>query len=120
MQSAQVKTQPLNLVPIATNDGVPIWIPKVTYDALLARGGGKIIAEIAADTSGWLTPKEAAMEHMKDRDGITQNAATISIGRAAKRGEFKSSGEGQNRKIDPVSFRAWRLEQRERNLDEMN
>ena len=40
------------------------------------------------------------------------------ISTAAGRKEFKFIGARKDRRIDPVSFGAWRLKQRERDLNE--
>lgn len=68
-----------------------------------------------------LTVTEAARQHLGDVDGLTLTAARARVTRAANAGEFADNGKsGVHRRIEPQSFAAWRLKQRERALDEVD
>ena len=64
-----------------------------------------------------LTGTAAARLLMKDIPRLTLDKARSRVSTAAGEGDFKSSGTGRNRRIDPESFDAWRLKQRDRDLD---
>lgn len=64
----------------------------------------------------WHTTTEAARLHMTDVDGLTIDAARMAIRRGAEHNEFTSQGTGRDRRIDPVTFDAWRLRRRELDL----
>ena len=117
MQSAQVQTPPLDLVPIASVDGVPVWIPRITYDLFMSRGGGKIVAEIAGNAIETITVTDAAKEHCKDVDDLKFDAAKMRVLRAVERGQIKAVGHGRSRRIEKTDFKAWRLAERERELN---
>lgn len=110
--------QPAELTPVATKSGHVVWVPALTIEAIASAGGETLEVEITP-TEKWLTVTEAAKEHASDIDGMTFSHAKVAISRAATQGGFKSRGTGRSRLIDPVSLRAWRLQQRERNLDSL-
>lgn len=117
--TVSIEAEPLKLVPVSTTTGVMAWLPQQTVESLKSNGGGDLRIKIESDTTGWLTQKQATVEHMNDVDGLKFDAAKMRIRRAAERGAFLSVGKNRDHRIDPVSFRAWRLEQRERDLDGM-
>lgn len=117
MSTAPVTAAALELVPMASSAG-PVWVPRVMVDAMLAAGGGKITVEIKGDTTGWITVTEAAERHLSDRDGMSLETAKVRVTRAAGRKAFLAKGDGRERRIDPVSFDAWRLAEREAALDD--
>lgn len=66
----------------------------------------------------WLTVTQAAQLAMKDFPHLDLRAAKVRVSRAATAGELPTNGKaGHARRIERVSFDAWRLEQRERDLD---
>ncbi|MEZ6233391.1 MAG: hypothetical protein R3B68_04305 [Phycisphaerales bacterium] len=67
----------------------------------------------------WITPTEAARLLMKDVSGLKDGAAKVRVTRAADAELFRTNGKsGRDRRIDRDSFSSWRLEQREKDLDE--
>ncbi|GMU26348.1 MAG: hypothetical protein AMXMBFR16_12530 [Candidatus Uhrbacteria bacterium] len=55
---------------------------------------------------------------MKDLPDLTLKNATARVSKAANDGRVKSNGKKRDeRRIDPVSFDAWRLQQRDRQMD---
>jgi hypothetical protein len=70
------------------------------------------------DAGKWLTVTEAAALLVKDLPALDIRKARSRISTAAGRGEFKCAGTRKDRRIEPVSFDAWRLKQRDRDLDE--
>ncbi len=116
MQSVQI-AQPAELIPMATDSGHLVWVPKLTVDAMLGSGGGELRVRVGATTQEWLTVTEAAREHLEDVDGLTLDAAKMRVMRACNSGTVKHRGVGRNRRVEPGSLRAWRLSERERELD---
>ena len=112
-----IQATPLDLVAVASSAG-PVWLPKIMVDAMLAAGGGRITIEIKGETTGWITVTEAAQRHTTDRDDLSLETAKVRVTRAASRGAFRATGEGRDRRIDPISFDAWRLAEREADLDD--
>ncbi len=65
----------------------------------------------------WLTVKECALLLMKDLPYIDLNRAKARVSKAANKAKFTTNGRrGTARRIERVSFDAWRLEQRDRDL----
>lgn len=66
----------------------------------------------------WLTVTGAARLLLNDLDNIELLQARARISAAANRNAFSTNGKkGKARRIEPVSFDAWRLKQRDRDLD---
>ncbi len=66
----------------------------------------------------WLSVTECAELLTTDIDGLTLSEARARVSGAATRGRFLTNGKTwRERRIEPVSFDAWRLRQRERDLD---
>lgn len=66
----------------------------------------------------WLTVKECALLLMKDLPYLDLDHAKARVSKAANVGKFATNGKRrQGRRIDRTSFDAWRLEQRNRDLD---
>lgn len=67
----------------------------------------------------WLTVTDCARMLMKDLPHIELDRAKARVSRAANAGKFTTNGKKRDaRRIDRTSFDAWRLEQRDRDLDE--
>jgi len=67
----------------------------------------------------WLTVTECARLLMKDLPGITLAQAKARVSWAASTAKFvTNNASGSERRIDQVSFGAWRLKQRDRSLDD--
>lgn len=67
----------------------------------------------------WLTVTEAATLLLNDVSDLSLGTAKTRVTRAADREKFRTNGKGgPERRIDPDSFSTWRLEQREKDLDE--
>lgn len=64
----------------------------------------------------WLTVSEAARLLQTDIDGLEFANAAGRISQAIRSRRFTVEGTNSRRRIDPTSFAAWRLQQRERNL----
>jgi hypothetical protein len=65
-----------------------------------------------------LTVTAAAGLLRRDFPGLTARQASARVSKAAGAGKFVTNGKkGTARRIDAVSFDAWRLEQRDRDLD---
>lgn len=65
----------------------------------------------------WLTVTDAATLLQHDLPGLTLRKARSRVSTAASRGEFQAEGCRRARRIEPVSFDAWRLKQRDGDLD---
>jgi CheY-like chemotaxis protein len=72
---------------------------------------------VADGADGWLTVTQAAELLMHDVPGLDLAKARARTSTAASRQEFSVAGTRKGRRIDPVSFAAWRLQQRDRDLD---
>jgi CheY-like chemotaxis protein len=71
-----------------------------------------------ASATGDLTVTDAAQLLQRDLLGLSQRQATARVSKAATAGKFVTNGKkGTARRIDRVSFDAWRLQQRDRDLD---
>jgi len=75
-------------------------------------------AKDGADGEKWLTVTQAAKLLARDLPSLDIRKARSRISTAASRGEFKTTGSRRSRRVEPVSFDAWRLKQRDRDLDE--
>lgn len=65
----------------------------------------------------WLTVTEAARLHLTDVDGISDGTAKGKVSRACDNADIATNGKRKrHRLIDPISFAAWRLAQREKDL----
>ena len=93
-------------------------------------GNGKnVLGEIRSKTAAsrehaepeaateWLTVTNAAKLLLKDVPSLDLAKARSRISTAAGRKEFTFNGTRKDRRIEPVSFDAWRLKQRDRDLD---
>jgi hypothetical protein len=86
---------------------------------LLERTGQYVAADNGdTDGDGWLTVTQAARLLTRDVPGLDMAKARSRISTAAGREEFEFDGDRKNRRIEPVSFNAWRLKQRDRDLDD--
>ena len=75
-------------------------------------------AKNETDHENWLTVTEAAELLAHDLPGLNIRKARSRISTAAGRKEFKFTGDRKDRRIEPTSFDAWRLRQRDRDLNE--
>lgn len=74
--------------------------------------------EERSSDSTWLTVTAAAGLLRRDFPGLTARQASARVSKAAGAGKFITNGKkGTARRIDAVSFDAWRLQQRDRDLD---
>jgi hypothetical protein len=72
----------------------------------------------AVPENRWLTVSECAELLLNDVSGIDIDKAKARVSKAASSGKFGTNGKtGSARRIDKDSFSAWRLEQRERDLE---
>jgi DNA-binding response OmpR family regulator len=72
------------------------------------------------DESRWLTVTQGAHLLLNDVDGIVLENAKARVSRAASAGRFRTNAKhGAHRRIEPISFDAWRLKQRDINLDRL-
>ncbi len=72
-----------------------------------------------AQTSEWLSVSEAAALLIHDFPHMSHEKAKARVSANATRKQFKTNGRSrQDRRIDADSFAAWRLKQRDRDLDQ--
>lgn len=73
--------------------------------------------EFARRDAKWITLAEAVTQHIDDVDNSSEDSARMRIRREGRNGKFQTNGKpGRELRIDPTSFAAWRLRQREINL----
>jgi len=66
----------------------------------------------------WLTVTEAAELLMRDLPGLNLDAARARVSVAASRGAFRTNNlKREQRRVEATSFSAWRLTQRDKDLD---
>lgn len=109
-----------HFVELADAEGRLILLPAATVRALRAIGQSSITVTVSLTSDPaqpWLTVTEAARLHMTDVDGMTLEVAKAKVSRACRTDRFACEGEGSRRRIEPRTFDAWRLSERERNLD---
>ncbi len=83
-------------------------------DQLPLIGGGRRVVP----QEQWLTVSECAELLLKDISGIDLDRAMARVSWAASEGKFRTNEKTRTaRRIERVSFSAWRLEQREQDLD---
>lgn len=114
-------TAPTHYVELADSEGRLVLLPRAMVDAMLTAGRTSISMTISLTSEPpqpWLTVTAAAKLHLDDVDGITLAVAQAKVSRACREGTIVSTGEGTLRRIDPTSFAAWRLRERERNLSQ--
>jgi len=105
---------------LSDDQGRLVLLPKAVVTALRRAGMASVNLTVSLNDEAprkWLTLSEATRAHLDDVDGITPNSAKVKIYRACKKGEFISEGAGSDRRIEPNSFEAWRLKEREVDLD---
>ena len=115
-------TAPTHYCELVDVEGRLILLPAATVWAMRARGLSSITLTVSLDGAPprpWLTVSEAARLHCDDVDGMTIPRAKVRISRACSRGEVVATGEGVARRIEPTSFDAWRLKEREKDLDRL-
>lgn len=118
------------LVCVTDFAGVVGYFPRSTIERWRALGRAIVDYKIVIDetrlndstepenATSWLTVTEAARLHLDDVDGICLGTAKGKISRACDKNDITSNGKtGRHRLIDPISLNAWRLNQREMNLD---
>ncbi len=75
-------------------------------------------ADDGLDDSTWLTVTAAADLLRRDLPALNARQASARVSKAATSAKFVTNGKsGMARRIEPVSFDAWRLKQRDRDLD---
>lgn len=116
------------LVELVTAEGVPIWVSPGTAAAWLAAARERTITvsqpapppEPPA-APNWITVGEAARRHLADVDDLTLGTAKTKISRAASAGHIATNGEkGNARRLESDSVDAWRLAEREKELDRLS
>ena len=110
-------------IELADADGRLFLVPAATVNALRMAGLSSLSTTISLTGDPprpWLTVTEAAKAHLSDVDGISLPVAQAKISRACRQGKLVSTGEGTLRRIEPASFSAWRLSERERNLERVD
>lgn len=117
-------TKRCDWIDFADELGRPVKLHRATVRHLRKTGQTDITITIHIQRAGraqirngrWLTATQAARLHMNDVDGLTLDAARMAVRRGAEHNEFTSQGAGRERRIDPVTFDAWRLRRRELDL----
>ena len=112
----------VEFVQLADVEGRLVLIPEPAYRQLVATADGMLTIHIPVgkDTVEWLTVTEAAKAHLDDVDGLTLPIAKARISRACDSGQIVHVGRGTKRRIEPTSFAAWRLKEREKNLNRLD
>jgi len=100
-------------------DGQPIQLPTPPLPVNKKTPAGQYVAD-DGDAEGWITVTQAAKLLARDVPGLDMAKARSRISTAAGREEFKFDGDRKGRRIEPISFDAWRLKQRDRDLDELD
>jgi len=86
----------------------------IELDLLRAFPGGVVIEPKPAE---WLRVTDAGRKLLQDVSGITLPQAKARVTKAANEGMIRTNGKTDHaRRIDPISYDAWRLEQRNREL----
>jgi len=117
------KSIPIDHVPLCDEFGRVWWIDAITYSAWLDRGLTEICPHLMlkpvqqTEAKPGLRLAEAARLLTSDVDDLSQRQAEDRIRYAIRTNKVLANGAGRSLRIDPISFAAWRLEQRERNLD---
>lgn len=121
IQTVSAPASPIELVSVADEHGRAFFIPKATFEFFIQQGLTSAVVTLSflsKPARKWLTLADAAKLVQTDIDGIEFDAARMKVRRACDSGAVIVSGSGRDRRIDPVSLDAWRLAQREANLDE--
>lgn len=105
-------------VPVNVNGGCSATAIAVLAAPVAPRQTTGIQAAGAESTAGWLSVTQAARLLVRDLPGLDIRKARSRISTAAGRNEFRFTGSRKARRIEPVSFDAWRLRQRDHDLDE--
>lgn len=120
MNELAIVGQPVSLRQVSTRNGHIAWVPEATYKAIADAGGGELTIVIDSAGEAWLTVTEAAAELLDDIDGLDIDRAIKRVSNACANHKFTWRGHRKARRIDPISFRAWRLKLRQRELDRMD
>ena len=109
-------------VQLADAEGRLVLLPAATVQHFRMSGMTSINVTIdlssAKPARPWLTVTEAAHLHLDDVDGMTLKRAKVRISRACDAAKIVCRDKGTDRRIEPDSFSAWRLAERESNLDD--
>lgn len=77
------------------------------------------LSTISTETLSWLTVTAAAHLLMIDIPGLSLKNARARVSKAANDGTVRSNGKKRSdRRIDPTSLAAWRLQKRDRHMDD--
>jgi len=90
--------------------------PRSSRAAPTTSAGASAKADQGGKTDGWLTVTQAAELLVDDLPALDIKKARSRISTAASRKAFTFTGIRKNRRIEPNSFAAWRLKQRNRDL----
>lgn len=121
-----IRSIPIDHVPLCDEFGRVWWIDAITYAAWLDRGLTEICPHLTLKpirptvTIQDLRLAQAARLLMSDVDNLSQRQAEDRIRYAIRQKTVLASGTSRSLRIDPNSFAAWRLEQRERNLNSLD
>jgi hypothetical protein len=111
----------IEFVQLTDSQGILLLIPAAIVAHYKALGMSRLHFDVSIGNSpareGWLTVTQAARQHLEDIPGMTLAQATAKISRACDTHKILSGGHGRDRRIEPTSFDAWRLAQRDRELD---
>jgi len=93
-------------------------LPILPLPAMQEQHAGQYVTADDGDADGWLTVTQAAKLLTRDVPGLDMAKARSRISTAAGREEFEFDGDRKSRRIEPGSFALWRIEQRDRDLDD--
>lgn len=108
---------------VCDSNGRLLLVPVDTLKELRSQGITEIVFRVRlanARSDNWLTVTEAARLHQNDVDGLSLEHASVKITRGCNSSAIHSTGNGRQRRIDPASLNAWRLVEREKDLDRMD
>jgi len=106
---------------VADTEGRLILIPEAMARALAEAGRDTITLTIKLPArKRMLRLAEAARLHTEDVDGLGYDAARKRIIRACRAGRIEHTKIDGVLYLDPDSLAAWRLKERERNLDRLD
>lgn len=111
------------LAALVRSEGARLTLPEPAKSepAAPAATDAKVTPPFEVPVAEWLSVTGAAEKLMEDVDGLKLRIARARVSLAAGQKLFRTNGKTRNdRRIDPVTFKAWRLDQRDRNLNREN
>lgn len=108
---------------LSDDQGRLVLFPQAAIDALRRSGQRSLTLTIDltdGKPNNWIDIGEAVEQLQQDVDDLADDAARMRISRACKQGQIEHAKDGKALRIETVSFKAWRLDQREKNLNSID